>query len=584
MGTMIRRLALFVALAAGMSSVAQIAVGPSRPTVVYNNWSAYDELSDTVPQTEQLCMRMLDEVIRLRKAGVQIDYYLMDAFWFDVSGGYRTWHRQHWPEGPDEWIKKCLDNGIVPGLWFSTNLISSGGNPMLNPLSEWGTSVTPGHSTVSLFEGAYLSHLMETLQMYADKGVGLFKFDFAYFDAASRSALSCMLPEEIVEANKTSFINALKLFRVKNPEILLIGYNGFGGDLEDTVHPFRKTVDSRWLEVFDTLYSGDPRLSDVPMMNFWRSQDVYSDRMVREFAFNGVPLHRIDNCSFMIGTTGTCYRRGTAAWRSSVILNMARGGWLNVYHGDIDLLDDADAAWLAKAQKLYLPLQEYGRTSLIGGVYGDVELYGYKSAVADGCLFTLINPTQTAETIDLGSFDARVLFRDSGASPTVEGSKITLRSEQMVVIGTGRFADIEFDLGKESDIRIPVSVTPIDHADVTVSGNKAIAKLAKAPVSTIRIIMRQLDENGKQFRTWGGGLPDGASMDSLFTIRACQKSRELPLHKEYGKVLWSGLSWAVAEIDFSGIDSSKPLEIVCTAHDGIPAIELYEIIYSESQQ
>lgn len=96
--------------------------------------------------------------------------------------------------------------------------------------------------------------------------------------------------------------------------------------------------------------------------------------------------------------------------------------------------------------------------------------------------------------------------------------------------------------------------------------------------------MRQLDENGKQFRTWGGGLPDGTSMDSLFTIRACQKSRELPLHKEYGKVLWSGLSWAVAEIDFSGIDSSKPLEIVCTAHDGIPAIELYEIIYSESQQ
>ena len=86
--------------------------------------------------------------------------------------------------------------------------------------------------------------------------------------------------------------------------MIFIAYNGFGGDMENTVTPFRKTVDPRWLEIFDTLYSGDPRFSDVPMMNVWRSQDLYSDHMVQQFAFNGLPLSRIDNCSFMIGKRG----------------------------------------------------------------------------------------------------------------------------------------------------------------------------------------------------------------------------------------------------------------------------------------
>src|SRR5579872_1641664 len=74
--------------------------GPPRPVFVYNNWSAYDELSDKVDQTEALAMRELGEIVRLKKSGVQIDYYVMDAFWFDKWGGYRVWNHEHWPEGP----------------------------------------------------------------------------------------------------------------------------------------------------------------------------------------------------------------------------------------------------------------------------------------------------------------------------------------------------------------------------------------------------------------------------------------------------------------------------------------------------
>jgi hypothetical protein len=51
------------------------------PVSVYNNWSSYDELSDNIPLTQDLAMRELNEVIRLRKLGVRFDYYMMDAFW-----------------------------------------------------------------------------------------------------------------------------------------------------------------------------------------------------------------------------------------------------------------------------------------------------------------------------------------------------------------------------------------------------------------------------------------------------------------------------------------------------------------------
>ena len=71
--------------------------GPGKPVFVYNNWSAYDELSDKVVQTEELAMRELGEIVRLQQSGVRIDYYVMDAFWFDKNGGYRSWNREHWP-------------------------------------------------------------------------------------------------------------------------------------------------------------------------------------------------------------------------------------------------------------------------------------------------------------------------------------------------------------------------------------------------------------------------------------------------------------------------------------------------------
>jgi hypothetical protein len=560
-----------------------LATGFEKPFVIYNNWSAYDELSDNIPQTEKLCMQMLDEVIRLKEHGVQIDCYLMDAFWFDVDGGYRKWHKQNWPDGPEQWIKKCKENGIIPGLWFSTNLIRSGDSPMLNPIPEWEGSQTSDPAVLSLFEGNYLNHLMETLQMYADQGFGVFKFDFAYFDAASDIAKGTMLLSEIEEANKAAFIKALKVFRAKNPHIKFIGYNGFGGEMENTTNPFRKTIDPRWLEIFDTLYSGDPRFSDVPMMNLWRSQDIYSDHMVQQFAFNGLPLSRIDNCSFMIGNTGTCYNRGIAAWKSSLILNMARGGWLNVCHGNIDLLNDTDAKWFAEVQKIYLPVQQFGQTAIIGGIPGKSEAYGYKSVTKDGMLYTIVNPSQSTQELELPFTDDSkgcILFTDKGFVPILDGNKLKLGAEQMVVIGFGEFAR-KNDWGLEEDVIIPQSIEKT--AVNTIKKNEHTAEIiVKNITGNIRIVFKQLDSNGMPFRSWGGAPPDGTKMDEYLKISAKQKNKSISVKINYNRMIWSGLSWGVAEIGIENINPKQPLVIICQSKERKSnnfQIDIYNVIY-----
>jgi len=90
-----------------------------------------------------------------------------------------------------------------------------------------------------------------------------------------------------------------------------MAYNGYeeAGVQHGTGSPLVKALDRRWLEVFDSLYCGDPRPADVPAMNFWRAKDVYTDHLVRVYEWNDIPLKHIDNAGFMIGTTGTCYNR-----------------------------------------------------------------------------------------------------------------------------------------------------------------------------------------------------------------------------------------------------------------------------------
>lgn len=542
------------------SQYSYVSTGLKKPASVYINWASYDELSDNIPLTEQLALKQLNELIRLKKLGVQLDYYIMDMFWFDKDGAYRKWRRESWPNGPDKWLKKCLEAGIKPGLWFSTNMITVGNNNFLSVPEVWEDSLSRKKNSLCLFSGGYLTHLIESLQIYYDKGFRAFKFDFADFGAASVNIERTHLPSEIIDNNITAFINALKEFRLKNNEAIFLAYNGYGGDSSNTSMYFRKTVNPKWLEVFDSLYCGDPRPADVPCMNFWRSKDIYSDHMVRQYEFNGIPLNRIDNTAFMIGNSGTCYYRNKAAWKGMLLLSLARGGWMNTYYGDLQLLNEEDAKWFSKAQQLFYPFQEVGKISTFGGVPGEASPYGYLAKSTKGSIFTIVNPSQAIQEIELPTgYESSVslLYSDSGFTPSIKKNKVILGPEQLALIGTGEFDSKKYKFGIGEDIKIPVEITPADFSFNLNDPKSGTGKIKPLENKSIRLVFQQRGFNNNAIRTSGGSYPDGKDLGKLLKIKAFQDEVEIPVKTNYDKIIWSGLSWAVGEIDIRNINLEK---------------------------
>ncbi|MDR0394347.1 MAG: hypothetical protein LBH77_04230, partial [Tannerella sp.] len=504
------------------------------------------------------------------------------AFWFDPDGGYRTWRKNDWPDGPDRWIKACKAHNLVPGLWFSTNRIMKG---LLHCIPEWENSLA-ANNHLCLFEGDYLNHLMETFQMYADKGVKLFKFDFAHFDAATEAAKDTYSTEEIIQMNQQAFLNAIKTFRRKNPDVIIIAYNGFGGSMNATTAPFSQTVDLRWrwLEIFDVMYCGDPRLSDVPMMNFWRSKDLYSDHMVFQWVYNGVPLSRIDNFGALLGTTGTCYNRGNTAWKGTVLLSLARSSWFTMYSGNLELLNNADATWLARVQQTYMQLQKYGYNTLWGETPGTGKPYGYRSETIDGSiLLTACNPSHSFQEIDLGEQSAgRILFHDKGFTPVIKGGKLILGPEQLTVVGFGGYNSSKYDWGVEDEVIIPQKSVLLTKEFQPVDTHSAKLRVTPPAKHHIQIFFQQCRKDGTPFRSSGGPPPNGLPMDRFLQISAKQGGKEIPVKIEYDKKIWSGLSWAAGEIEARNMDFKQPLEITCTSKNGEAQyfkIEVYSVFY-----
>ena len=542
------------------------------PIWVYNDWSAYDELSDNIPLTEALAMKELDQIVRLRKLGVHFDYFMMDAFWFAPDGGYRTWRKPNWPNGPDRWIAECRANGILPGLWFGTNELVK-----IDAAPEWRDSLTAKGGSMSFSDGGFLPDFMKSMQYWYDHGIRMFKFDFVDFGAATPATEKTQTPEQIQARNTAAFRDALKAFRQKNPDVVLVAFNGFGGDVESTAgpFPFHNPVDLRWLEVFDSLYSGDPRPSDVPEVNFWRSMDIYSDHMVRRYEQSFLPIERIDSTGFMIGNTGTIYYRKTNAWKGMLLLMVARGGWVNTIHGNLEFLDEEKGRWFARVQRIYERLQAEGRTKTFGGIPGDVQPYGFGSLDTDGAVYTVVNPGQAVREIELPVLSrvqdplagGRVIFRDAGFVPLLKGNKITLGPAQMAAVGFGRYAGPQFDLGVQEDVRIPRTIIPIN-ASFSEVGANAIETTIVPPVGgDLRIIFQQRGQDGGILRSWPGGPPNGKTVGTVLKIVAEQGGKTVPIEINYDKQVWSGLSWGAGEIKHANFAAGTPIRIRCSSEE-----------------
>jgi hypothetical protein len=557
------------------------------PVSVYCNWSAYDELSDNVPLTESLAMRELDELLRLKTAGVRFDYYLMDAFWFAPDGGYRTWRTPNWPKGPNAWIKKCQANGVQPGLWFGTNSLMK-----IEPVPAWRSSLNQGAKAMSFCEGGFLPDFMNVLQFWYDSGIRLFKFDFVHFSAATPAMAAALSEAQIKERNVSSFREALRRFRHQNHDAVLLAFNGFGGDQNGTSSPlpFHDPTDLRWLEVFQIEYTGDPRPSDVPETSFWRSMDIYSDHMIRRYEQVGFPLERIDATGFMVGKTGTIYSRGLHAWKGGYLLMMARGGWVNSVYGNLELIQGEDAAWMARAQSLFLELQGLGRIRTFGGIPGDLLPYGFAGVTVRGAVYVVMNTDQTMATLtlprlaqnqlDLGT--GRLLFRDAGFVPKLSGDRVTLGPGQMAMVGYNAYAAPAYDFGTQDDVVIPSSIQLIPAAFRNTAPGTLEAGIPPPAEGGLRMIMRQRTPEGQTFRTSAGAPPSGENMSKVFSVQATQGDRAIPVAIDYDKIVWSGLSWAAGETKAGALDPNQPVLIHFRSTEKSPVKlegKVYNVVY-----
>lgn len=554
------------------------------PIFVYDNWSAYDELSDHVPLTEALSMRELDQMLRLKKHGARFDYYVMDAFWFDPNTGYRTWKKPNWPNGPGAWIKKCEANGILPGLWFSTNTLVH-----LKAAPQWRDSLNKQGTAMSMFEGGFLPDFMSTLQYWHDHGIRMFLFDFADLTAATPHAEATMTKQEIIERNSDALRDALAAFRRKNPDVILEAFNGFGGVMDSTYYtfPFKDPIDLRWLKVFDSLYCGDPRPGDVPEMSFWRAADIYSDHQMRRYQQAGVPLERIDTTSFMPGKTGTNYRRAFQAWKGSLILMMARGGWINTSYGNLELMSDQDADWFARVQSLYLHLQSEGRIKAFGGIPGEDQTYGFGALDSDGSVYVVVNPAQDVAKISIPLLSqeqkplgpGRVLFRDAGFVPRFNGNTIELGPGQMAMVGFGKYAAPKYDFGVQKDVVIPRAIHPVTASFKAVGKGTIQATISAPATGDLRLILQQYSPDGSLRRTWP---PSGVTMGKIFLLKAEQGGKDLPIRENYNREVWAGLSWAVGEISHKDLQPGAPLTLTFQSTEKDPVTlkgRVYEVNY-----
>jgi hypothetical protein len=155
----------------------------------------------------------------------------------------------------------------------------------------------------------------------------------------------------------------------------------------------------------------------------------------------------------------------------------------------------------------------------------------------------------------------RIQFRDAGFVPKLVDNQITLGPGQMAMIGFGDYATEKYDFGVQDDVVIPRAIAPITAAFHS-TGKGSIEAAVDAPSRGIlRVIIREKTPEGFVRRTWAGGPPSGENMGKVFAISAEQAGRSVPVSINYDKIVWSGMSWAVGEIDASKLDRAEPLTI-----------------------
>ena len=125
-------------------------------------------------------------------------------------------------------------------------------------------------------------------------------------------------------------------------------------------------------------------------------------------------------------------------------------------------------------------------------------------------------------------------------------------------------------MGRDETIHIPQHITKLDALFSATKDNMITCTLNDLPATDLRIIVQQYSSDENPYRTWAGAPPNGKKMDTQIKIIVKQNDALIETKKEYDKMIWSGLSWGVVEVQQSSFDKSKSLFIQCITEEKIP--------------
>jgi hypothetical protein len=532
---------------------------PAAPVFVFS----YDATSSqsVAPANQAAAMRELDELVRLRKAGVRSDYAMMDASWFVPASAYRTLRAADWPGGADAWMAKCRANGISPGLQIDGNAAPMQSESSQLP-SQWRDSLDGRGRSLSLFEGGFLPDVMAAMQTWYDRGVRLFEFDEVDLGAATPASASKLSQSEIANRNAAALRQAFETFRAKNIEAVMVitlqpGINERQAHLAQAAISGEAQAEKQ-LGALALVATGVAHPTATPQANLWRSVDIQNDDSVRRLEQSGLSLAQIESDGF---TASGSADSGMHAWKGAFLLSLARGGWLNAMHGDLALISDDDARWMGRAQRLFLDLQQQGHLHSFGASAGTGQPYGFAGSTDRGSVYVVVNPGQSDAKVALPSAtdrDGRVQFEDAGFTPRLNGKTITLGPGQMAMVGYGAFASAAYRLGVQEDVIIPRSVELVD-ASFHPTDAGALEASIEPPISgVVRLVVRPRA---------GEGAKDSAGAEQDLKFVATQSGRPIPVRLDNGGQPGAGQGWAVGEIDVNDLTPGVPLVVQLHTND-----------------
>ena len=547
----------------------------AAPIAVYSHNSA-SQSAALAPVDEQQALRDLDELDRLKKAGVHTEYDLIEASWFAPESGYRSLRASAWPNGPGAWLARCRAHGIRPGMQIDGNAIpsqaASAQFPSAQFPSTWKNSLAEDGRSLSLFEGGYLPDLMAALQTWYDRGVRLFDFDSIDLTAATPASVAKLSQPDIASRNATALRQALQTFREKNHDAVFVVSvepgvhqhlpvsslaSAGSGDSSQPAH-----ADLAQLGAFTVVEANMPLPSTEPQANLWRAIDIQNDNSVRLLEQSGLPLAQIDSAGFT--ATGSA-DAGMHAWKGAFLLSLARGGWVNSIHGDLALVEKDDARWMARAQHLFMNLQQQGRMRSFGSQSGSGEPYGFAGITENGSVYVVVNPGDTAASLALpalGSVShdqsvARLQFSDAGFTPVLNANSITLGPGQLAMVGYGNYAASSFSFGVQQDVIIPHEVELVNAAFYATNAGDLEASFNPPMDGVVRVILRPRFSAGDALPM----LNVGGKASQAFTLDASQYGRPIPVRLDKSNKLESGLGWTVGEIDVNDLTPGVPLVV-----------------------